>query len=215
MPNARFLSHFIPLLLVLLVVLFSQVAMKLLPSKKSPTKNAAIFLISIFFFSAYYSFNAINSIFSYQIQLKLQGAEEHALSGMAALLNQLAEGKESVVACSDIGRMGYYFKGKVIDWWGLADEEVTQKGQALGQIDPALILRRKPDFIVLYSNEPILSSNSMQNNMAVYSKVFFDNPDFLLNYQQIDSLFFWNRRWHVLFQRRPNRILHLSGRAGH
>lgn len=49
MPNARFLSHFIPLLLVLLVVMFSQVANKLLPTKKSPTVNAIILIISIFF----------------------------------------------------------------------------------------------------------------------------------------------------------------------
>jgi hypothetical protein len=203
MPNARFLSHLTPLILIFFVVaVFRVFQQQWIPITKS--QKTAGYILSVCALSTFFGMNAILSMISYQSQAALQIAEERALSGMAFLLNKISSGKETTVACSDIGRMGYYFKGTVIDWWGLADEEIASTNQALGNIDPATILRRKPDFIVLYSNEPVLQADTIRENMAIYSRSFFENPDFTRNYEQIDSLLFWEGRWHILFQRRPD-----------
>ncbi len=213
MPNARFLSSVIPLLLVFLVVLLWLVFQPLYSSRSLALK-VTMCTLGVFVFASYCSINVLLSLGSYEDQKDLQLAENRALYGMVQVLNSLAKGKESVVAGSDIGRLGYYFKGKVLDWWGLADEEIAQLGPARRRLAASVVLRRKPDFVILYSNRPTLSSDSMDEDMAVYSPPFFYNPDFQMNYQQVDSLYFWDKRWHVLFQRRSDRALKPTYKIG-
>lgn len=201
MINARFLSHAIPLLLVLFVVSLWQTVDILLPAPRSPQLKAAMTLFCLNVFVAYSIMNARFDFSSYAWQTKLQQAEERALTGMVDLVNNRYTGTNVVLACSDVGRVGYLFKGGVLDWWGLADEEIARLGQACGRLDPDVVLRRKPDFLVLYSNEPVLSEDSMKEGMAMYSRKFWRNGRFLSEYKQVASLYFWNKRWHVLFQR--------------
>lgn len=205
MANARFLSHAIPLLLVLLAVSLWRAFQLVMPPRLSPTAAVAIWILGLNCLGFYLMANVRFSRNTYAWQLDLQQAEERALYGMAARLNALSKSEGAVVACSDSGRVGYYFKGNVLDWWGLADEEIARSGQAEGGVDPAVVLRRRPDFIVLYSNEPELKATSMKNGLAILSRRFFENPDFLSSYRQIDSLQFRVDRWHVLFQKVPNK----------
>jgi len=207
MTNARFLSHTIPLLLVLFVVVACQVADLLLPTAR-PRKLTAVICLSILnLLAAYWVMNFRFGRSSYAWQENLQTAEERALTGMVQLVNERCENDDAVLACSDIGRAGYMFRGRVLDWWGLADEEIARLGQAYGRpLDPAVVLRRRPDFIVLYSNEPVLTQDSMRSGMARYSEAFYQSPGFLSDYDQVGSLLFWHDRWHVLFQRKPDNV---------
>jgi hypothetical protein len=75
----------------------------------------------------------------------------------------------------------------VIDWWGLADREITEKGQSLGRIDPVVLLRRAPDFIVLYSPEAMLTPTAISGALYIVKNSII--PEFLKNYQRVDALF--------------------------
>ena len=131
---------------------------------------------------------------------QLQSAEERALGGTLAFLNEAASPADAV-ACSDVGRIGYAFKGRVIDWWGLADEEIARSGQARGQIRAETVLRRRPRFIVLYSNAPELSDTSMQEGMAAFSKPFMRSEEFRRMYRPVFTAEFDPHRHHVMFER--------------
>lgn len=205
MPNIRFLSQAIPLLLVLFIVSIWQAFKLFSPFQSLLTQTALIWVVSLSFLGFYLMANIYFSKKSYVVQAKLNKAEDRIKSDMIAQLNLLAQKESAVVACSDVGRMGYYFKGNVLDWWGLADEEIAQLGQAQGNVDPVIILRRRPEFIILYSNEPQLTPSSMRSGMAVYSRKFFKNQDFLSKYRQIYSVHFWADRWHVLFEKIPDK----------
>lgn len=132
---------------------------------------------------------------------RLEAAEERVLKGTALLLESWRKSSEDMVACSDVGRMGYYYRGRVYDWWGLATEEVARSGQARGRIDPRTVLRHKPRFIVLYSNERRLGPDTMQRDMARHSRAFFRDPEFQAEYVAVAPFFFWEDRWHIVFER--------------
>lgn len=132
---------------------------------------------------------------------RLDSSEERVLKGTALLLESRRKGPDDMVACSDVGRMGYFYRGRVYDWWGLATEEVARSGQAMGNIDPKSVLRHKPRFIVLYSNEPRLGADTMQRDMARHSRAFFRDPEFQTTYVTAASFFFWEDRWHIVLER--------------
>ncbi len=132
---------------------------------------------------------------------RLDDAEERVLKGTALLLESWRKSPDEMVACSDVGRMGYYYRGRVYDWWGLATEEVARSGQAMGKIDPEMVLSHKPRFIVLYSNERRLGPDTMQRDMARHSRAFFRDPSFQAEYVAVAPFFFWEDRWHIVFER--------------
>jgi len=132
---------------------------------------------------------------------RLHLSEERVLKETALLLESRRKSPDDMAACSDVGRMGYYYRGRVYDWWGLATEEVARSGQAMGKIDPKTVLRHKPRFIVLYSNESRLGADTMQRDMARHSRAFFRDPEFQAAYVAIASFFFWEDRWHIVFER--------------
>jgi hypothetical protein len=154
------------------------------------------------FLAVYLAANFVYTRSAYAWQKDLQESEERALAGMVHYLNKLPNSENALLAASDVGRPGYMFKGRVLDWWGLADEEIATTGQAQGRIEASTVLKRKPDYIILYSTEPDLRLDTMKENMAVFSRPFFDSPEFAANYAQIKSLRFRDKRWHVLFERK-------------
>jgi hypothetical protein len=188
MPHARFLSHVAPLAVVACAtVVLSQARLLRLAAACAAIGFAA------------YNAQATRTVVRGAVG-QLQSAEDRALGGALTFLNEAASATDAV-ACSDVGRVGYAFKGRVIDWWGLADEEIARSGQALGQIRAETVLRRKPRFIVLYSNAPELSDTSMQEGMAVYSRPFMRSEEFRRTYRPVFTVEFDPRRYHVIFER--------------
>lgn len=195
MPNARFLSHVTPLAACLMVLAAWQLASEAGGWIRSHARVLSIVAIAVF---ALINISITRASLAYVVTL--DRAETRALAGMATYLNGHAT-RDDTVACSDIGRMGYYFKGRVLDWWGLADEVIAHTGQSLGRLRAETVLSRHPRYVVLYSTKPMLDDSSLERNMAIYSKPFWQSSEFRHEYRPILSLFFWPDRFHVLFER--------------
>lgn len=201
MANGRLFSQTLPLLLAITVVAFSQILEMIGPAQsRAAMVTGRLVLINVVIF--YLVTNLTYTRLTYAWQTGLQESEERALTGMAQFVNKLPNSSNAVLAATDVGRLGYFFKGRILDWWGLADEEIANTGQAQGNINPSTVLRRMPDYIVLYSNQPSLRADTMNNSMAVFSRPFFASPEFKNNYEPIKSLKFWDNRWYVLFKKK-------------
>lgn len=201
MPNGRFMSHVAPLIIVAFICGVSGMAAEmrrvseLLPGLEPIVKGTAILAAAGFMlYNVHTSERSINGPVG-----ELQASEDNGLGGTVQYLNSVAAPGD-VVACSDIGRVGYYFKGSVIDWWGLADEEIARTGQAIGRIKPQTVLQHNPRFIVLYSTKPVLSDSTLDYGMAVFSRPFVQSDEFRRNYRQVYSTEFARRRYHVIFE---------------
>ncbi len=202
MPNGRFLSHAAPLIVIALVYGYSVLAAGarevsgvlpgIAPSLRLIATCALLFLIG---YNVHTSERSIHGPVG-----ELQASEDSALAGEVAYLDSVGTPND-VVACSDIGRVGYYFRGRVLDWWGLANEEVTSAGEALGNIRAETVLRHRPRFIVLYATEPTLTPETMGHGMATYSKPFLASREFRMLYHQVRSFKFAEARYHVVFER--------------
>lgn len=202
MPNGRFLSHAAPLIAIALVYGYSVLAAGarevagvlpgIAPSLRLIAAGALLFLIG---YNVHTSERSIHGPVG-----ELQASEDSALAGEVAFLDSVGTANDAV-ACSDIGRVGYYFRGRVLDWWGLANEEVTRLGEALGNIRAETVLRHRPRFIVLYSTEPTLTPESMGYGMATYSRPFLASEEFLAHYRQVRSFKFARARYHAVFER--------------
>ena len=202
MVNGRFISHLIPLLL--LVFLYSAeklVNQYLKPLKAYKAKTALIFI----FVSACFIFYPLNlelSAKAHKWAVRLDRSCQNAIMGMVAYLNDQEHSENKVVACSDVGMISYYYQGKILDWWGLADEEIALSGQGYGNIKADYLLRRQPDYIILYSAAPTLSEESTQSGYGnKISARFLNNQEFLNTYTQRKALLFNTNRWHLLFER--------------
>ena len=115
MRHARFLAHFIPMLLVLLIVCAWRAFQPGSSAHASPRLTRAVCLVFINAFFFFWIFNIQASYKIHQYQTGLQASEERALTGMAVLLNKLAKTNNTVAACSDVGRLAYFFKGRILD----------------------------------------------------------------------------------------------------
>ncbi|HUN74156.1 MAG TPA: hypothetical protein VMU40_06540 [Steroidobacteraceae bacterium] len=131
----------------------------------------------------------------------LEASELRALDGLVRRLNPCS-GPETLVAASDIGWLSWAYHGRVLDWFGLADRAITAAGESQGRIHPETLVRRRPDYVVLYSNAPQLGSRSVATGMATYSRAFIHSAAFLAAYVPRFSLQFAPERWHVVLQRR-------------
>ncbi len=202
MPNGRFISHVAPLVMVTLVCGYSMLAEHAaavaaeLPGMRIVLRAAAVvILIGLVGYNAHTSERSVHGPVG-----ELQESEDRALGGTLAFLDSAARPTD-VVACSDIGRIGYYFKGTVFDWWGLANEEITGLHQAMGNIDPATVLKYRPRYIVIYSTEPTLTPQTTDYGMAEYSRPFLRSPDFMEHYRPVYSVKFSKRRYHITYER--------------
>lgn len=200
MPNARFFSHVIPLLLLLFVLLIFNAYAALERAGFVLPLRGALRIMGAGGALLFTALSIHTAIDTYGGQSILRAAEERSLDGMAALLNRIAPDDRAVVACGDVGRVGYYFKGSVLDWWGLANREIARRGQSFGRVAPEVVYNRKPEYLVLYSNDSVLTQASMHSDMARSSRVFYHHAEFA-NYRQVKSFLFWDGRWHVLFER--------------
>lgn len=213
MPNGRFMSHVAPLIIVVFICGISGIAAEmrrvreLLPGLEPIVKGTAIVAAAGFMlYNAHTSERSINGPVG-----DLQTSEDNGLGGTVQYLNSVAM-PDDAVACSDIGRVGYYFKGSVIDWWGLADEEIARTGQATGRIKPETVLQHNPRFIVLYSTQPVLNDSTLDYGMAVFSRPFLESDEFRRNYRQVYSTEFARRRYHVVFEQQ-NRSRQITAAA--
>ncbi|MBN8550271.1 MAG: hypothetical protein J0M12_13210, partial [Deltaproteobacteria bacterium] len=110
--------------------------------------------------------------------------------------------EQDILACSDIGRVGYYYTGRVFDWWGLASPEVVARNESLGRIRPETVLSQRPRFIVLYSGGPDIFGPDGLTAMGELSARFIHNEEFMKNYGVVGSYEFAKNRYYVLFQNR-------------
>jgi hypothetical protein len=188
MPNFRFWSQAVPLGAIFLVTEMSYFAF----FKK---RNIILFGLVLYVGLQIYA----DKYFLEKVE-ELDSSQQQALKGMADFLNSRYQNGD-VVAASDIGLLTYHFKGKVLDWWGLADEQIGRSDEAAGKITPETILKRKPDYIVLYSNKPTLTPDTVHSGMAKYSNQFITNPEFTRKYKQITQKKFEDMRYHTLFAR--------------
>lgn len=200
MPNARFFSHVIPLLLVLVVSLASEARIAIDRSTWGTSLRSSRRLMLAGGLLLFIAMNIHTAIDTRRGQRLLQTAEDRAITGMAILLNATAQSDTGIVACADVGRMGYYFAGRVFDWWGLANREVARRGQSFGRIVPDLVYRHTPEYLILYSNDSLLTPGSMHSDMARNSRAFYQHAEFR-HYHHITSRLFWPGRWHVLLGR--------------
>ncbi len=201
MPAGRFVSHVAPLVLTTLVAGYIALAGQAasasaqLPGIPRLLRAAALLVLLAL------GVNELRANGRVQASVAaLQRQCDHALPATVSFLNARANAHDTV-AVADIGYVGYRFKGRVYDWWGLANEEITQLGQALGQIDPATVLKHRPRFIVLYSNAPKLTPGTMENGIAVSSRPFLRSAEFLQRYRQVHTVEFSPTRHHVTFER--------------
>jgi hypothetical protein len=199
MPGSRFLSHVTPLVACLMVLAAWQLVSEGRGWIRSQARVLGIVAIGCFAF-----LNVSSTRASLAYVSMLEGAQMRALAGMANYLNRHAT-REDTVACSDIGQVGYYFKGRVLDWWGLADEIIAHTGQSLGRLRAETVLSRHPRYIVLYSTKEVLDDSALDRNMAIYSRPFWKSHEFRREYRPILSLYFWPDRYHVLFERAESR----------
>ncbi len=186
MPNARFWSQTVPLGAVFLITEMSYFSL---------FKRLDILLASLVMYVVLQLY--CDNHFLAKVE-KLAAAEQRAVKGMAEFLNTRYQPGD-VVAASDIGLLNYHFKGKVLDWWGLADEQIGRSSEAAGGITVKTILERRPNYIVLYSNEPSLTIETTKDGQARQSHKFITNPEFTRQYKQIHYLHFWENRYHALF----------------
>jgi hypothetical protein len=130
----------------------------------------------------------------------IAAADERTLTALAEDLNRVAAPTD-IVAAADVGRLGYLFRGEVLDWWGLANPEIAAAGQAWGHVQPEMILRHRPRFLVLYSTEPFLDPSTMGWGLAVTSRPFYEDPAFRQGYRLRRALFYSPGRYHLVFER--------------
>jgi hypothetical protein len=202
MPGLRFLSHIVPLIVVASVYGVSELrALSRQVSDVLPgvTRIAAAMSVAAAALYVGWSLHTSRSMINGFVG-ELQQSEDRALGGEVNFLNGVAHAGD-VVACSDIGRVSYLFSGKVFDWWGLANEEIAESGQAVGNINPDTVLRHKPRFVILYSTDPVLSDASVGEGMALHSQAFMKSPELRRDYRQVFAVQFSTRRYQVILER--------------
>ncbi len=189
MPTARFFSTVGPLL-------GSVFVLSLITIRKN-------------FFWRYILFSIIFSYISYGIYLlpielhiskKINESSEIAIMPLIKYVNEFAD-EDDILSASDVGRLGYYYKGKIFDWWGLASPIVVERNEAIGKIKPKTVLEQYPRYIILYLAAPNLKSPNAFDGVAKRTKEFIEYKDFIDKYKLRKVTKFSSKRYHALFER--------------
>ncbi len=107
------------------------------------------------------------------------------------------------VALGDVGAIGYYFKGVIIDMWGLNSLEIARVIEEYNDYKDEdfvnLILEKQPDYIILKAYD------KYQNSTGVYFESFFrplflENEVFTTNYTQIFYEVWKESSYYVLYE---------------
>lgn len=189
MPNNRFITYSLNLNILLISLFYS--------FYKTNTKIKFKYM-SIIGLILYFTFNSYLTFTSVKFQNKLDHATKRACKDAAVYLNKLSNA-DSKFAASDIGMIGYYYKGKILDWWGLADDYLAHSGQAMGNLNWDYILMKNPDFIYLYSEYPDQIKFSTKYKS---SKSIITNKLFLIRYEHLKSFYFSEDRYHLIYRKK-------------
>lgn len=201
MPMGRFVSHVAPLVLVTLVAGYASGAEQATSVARELPGNIRLLRAAALLALVAFAANELRASRSLHVAIaKLQRLCDQSLPATVSFLNARANERDTVAA-ADIGYVGYHFKGRVYDWWGLANEEITRLGQALGNIEADTVLKHRPRFIVLYSNAPTLTPTTMEEGIAATSRSFMRSTEFLQHYKQVHTVEFSPARHHVTFER--------------
>lgn len=107
------------------------------------------------------------------------------------------------VAVGDVGAIRYYFKGDIIDMWGLNSKEIAKDIQDYYDYKDEdfvnLILEKEPDYIILKAFE------EYQNNTDIYFKrylrpLFLENEVFINNYSLIHYEVYKESLYYILYE---------------
>lgn len=194
MANSRFLAHIVPLV-CLLAVLQAVWLLGNAPGTQGACQRTTIALSCLVCV-----LGLLQSVPQRRFFQMAHYSQERALRATALFLNDRATSTDTV-ACADIGMISYYFKGRVLDWWGLADREVVRLRQGMGRIAPQTVLRRRPRFIVLYSTRSTLTPLSVSKGWSRVSARFLADHDFVECYKEIASFQYSGDLFHIVFER--------------
>jgi len=193
MPNYRFISFGLLLNIITFVIVFS----------RSENANRILSRVLWAIVLLYSLLNILVISKAAEIESKLQIATLTACKGAAETINsQNYDLRNKIVAASDIGMLSYYGQARVLDYWGLADKYLARTGYSNGNVNWDYVLGRKPKFIIIYSNTPTISSISFKTGMAIVSASLFQKEEFLKEYSLFKSFYFWEDRYHLLFERK-------------
>lgn len=201
MPAARFISHLAPVYALLTVSAWALAfhALRLANFKYRFVQIVIVFSILPVLARHVYTAPAAFT-HEHAIAKWINDNSERAIVPIVEYIQKNAS-TEDVIACSDVGRVGYFFKGKVFDWWGLASPEVVRRGEQLGKIKANTVLEVNPRYVVLYSGTPNLSPTEGLIGFGGMSTPFMESPEFLAKYRQVLSTQFTDFRYHILFER--------------
>jgi hypothetical protein len=200
MPGGRFVSHMAPVLSLGAVLAFTCLGALWVTPGGSKLLRIGYHGLGAIFLAAYLTHGVLATLRDQPIAAWVNQNSENAIRPIVRKINKEASA-EDVIACSDIGRIGYYFPGSVFDWWGLASPEVVALGQAMGKIAPQTVLSKKPRYIVLYGATPDLFSAEGQGGFGGMSKPFVENEEFRQWYNPVLTTQFTHGRHHILFER--------------
>ncbi len=192
MPNGRFVSHIIPLICILFVY----------ATRNASFVNSISLSIIVVVLACYVGSNMLISKKISNGVLRKYDSSVEQQKGVVAITNFLnSEATDlDTVAASDIGYLGYHFRGRVLDWWGLANYHIASAGQSSGKINPLTIVSMSPKYVILYSNEPLLTGGATSQGLAKISQKFLDSTQFCDMYNQVFHTEIWPGLYYTVWK---------------
>jgi hypothetical protein len=204
MPGGRFVSHLGPVIGSTLVIFWALVSEQLASFNLVGRSLAGLWRFAVIPLILWYGDQG-RKVVTHELPtlVWIHESSETAINPLVEYANRTAT-PEDVLSCSDVGRLGYYFNGRIFDWWGLASPEVVQKGEALGAIRPETVLAHKPRFIIIYSGSANIRDEKGLTGFGQLSSSWMQNKEFLDTYEQVLVTQFTHNRYHVLFERKKS-----------
>ena len=110
---------------------------------------------------------------------------------------------DETLSAADIGRVGYAFPGTILDYWGLADKQLTRSGRSVGRATADDVLRGDPEWLLTYAGERVEDGRWVIGTMApAIVERLLAVPSFRDRYQVVYQCEYNPGRWHVLLRRR-------------
>jgi arabinofuranosyltransferase len=108
---------------------------------------------------------------------------------------------EATIAISDVGAVGYFSQRRILDMFGLIDPHIAQlRGRMHYKADPAYVLSRRPDYIVVVSLNDEGDGYSFQRipDYAIHKR-----PEFHEQYEMIRKVpQYWQNEFVLVYRRK-------------